>query len=122
MICDNDNKGKEFISQVKKRGLIQAEIDELVRALLGEGTDLEMFLVQNGFRSEYLEIFDDKNVKLTKKEGDAGFDEEIISFLRKNKTAYVIDLIEKLRMKNADKSRVPQFFEETIKKIVAMVA
>ncbi|MBM4275318.1 MAG: DUF2813 domain-containing protein [Deltaproteobacteria bacterium] len=122
MICDNDDEGQKFISQVKKRGLIQAEIDGLVHALPGEGTDLEMFLVQNGFRSEYLEIFGDKNVKLTKNEGDAGLDEEMVSVLRRNKTAFVIALIEKLRMKNSDKSRVPQFFEETINKIVAKVA
>jgi len=119
MVCDNDDEGKKFIKQVKDRGLADEEINALVRPLPGDGVDLEMFLVKNWFTQEYIQILAERNVRLSKKEGELGFEDEIVSKLQTDKTGYAIALIEKLRAVFADKSRVPQFLETAIKDIIA---
>jgi len=119
MVCDNDNEGKNFIKQVKSRGLTDEAINELVRPLPGEDVDLEMFLVKNGFTQEYIQILAERNVSLTRKEGEVELEDEIASRIRADKTGYTIALIEKLRAAGADKLRVPPFLEAAIKDIIA---
>ncbi|MBC8420634.1 MAG: AAA family ATPase [Desulfobacterales bacterium] len=121
MVCDNDAAGKDFVKQVRKRGLTDGEIKELVRPLPGDGVDLEMFLVKSGFDREYVEILLERNVSLTKKMGDAGFEDELAASIRKDKTGYAIALIEKLRAEGADQSRVPQLLGLAVKDIIAKV-
>jgi len=94
MVCDNDDGGKDFIKQVKKRGLTNGEMKELVRPLPGDGVDLEMFLVKSGFDREYVQILVERNVSLTKKMGALGFEDELAASIRKDKTGYAIALIE----------------------------
>jgi putative ATP-dependent endonuclease of OLD family len=119
MVCDNDDEGNKFIKQVKGRGLTDREINELIRPLPGKDVDLEMFLVKNGFSKEYVQIFAERNVSLSKKEGELGFEDEIASKIGKNKTGYTIALIEKLRAAGADKSRVPKFLGTAIEDVIA---
>ncbi len=119
MICDNDVAGKDFIEQVKKRGLTNEEIKELVRPLPGDGVDLEMFLVKSGFDREYVQILVERNVSLTKKKGDSGFEDELATSIGKDKLGYAIVLIEKLRAEGADQSRVPKFLGLAVKDIMA---
>ena len=121
MICDNDDAGKDFIKQVKSRGLTDEEIKELVRALPGEGVDLEIFLVKNGFIKEYIEILAERKASLTKKQGESGYEDEVVSKIRadKDKKGYTISLIEKLRAAEADAARVPQFFATAINDVIA---
>jgi len=114
MVCDNDDEGRKFIKQVKDRGLTDEEINELVRLLPGEEVDLEMFLVKNGFAQEYIQIFAERNVSLSKKQSEEGFEDEIASIIRKDKTRYTVALIERLRATGADMSRVPQFLKKAI--------
>lgn len=121
MVCDNDDAGKNFVEQVEKRGLTNGEVKELVRLLPGDGVDLEMFLVKSGFDREYVQILLERNVSLTKKMGDAGFEDELAASIRKDKTGYAIALIEKLRAEGADQSRVPQFLGLAVKDIIAKV-
>jgi len=121
MVCDNDDEGRKFIKQVKDRGLTDGEISELVRPLPGKEVDLEMFLMKNGFAPEYTQILAERNVSLSKKEGEVGFEDEIASRIGKDKTGYIIALIEKLRAAGADKSRVPRFLDLVIKDIIAKV-
>jgi putative ATP-dependent endonuclease of OLD family len=61
MVCDNDDAGKGFIKQVKSRGLTNGEIKKLVQVLPGENTDLELFLVKNGFMEEYIQILEERH-------------------------------------------------------------
>jgi len=119
MICDNDGAGKNFTKEVKNRGLTDEELNELVRPLPEEGMDLELFLVKKGFSQEYLQILKDRNIKLTKREDEDGFEDEIASKIRNDKTGYAIALIEKLREAGADKSRVPEFLATVIEGIIA---
>ena len=121
MICDNDNEGNKFIKQVKDRGLIDEEINELIRSLPEKEMDLELFLVKNGFALEYRQILTERNVSLSKKEAEVGFKDEIASKIRTDKTGYTIALIEKLRSVGADESRVPEFLGTAIKDIIAKV-
>ena len=121
MICDNDSEGQKFIKQVKDRGLTQEQCTELVRPLPGTDVNLEKFLVNNGFAEEYRQILQERNVNLTAKEGETGFEDEIVSRIStdKDKTGYTTALIEKLRAAGADESRVPQFLSTAINDIIA---
>jgi len=121
MVCDNDDEGQKFIRQVKKRGLTDEEIKELVRPLPGDGVDLEMFLVKSGFVQEYVQILAERNISLTKKKGDAGFEGELAAIIGNDKMGHAIALIEKLRAKGVDQSRVPQFLGQAVKDIIAKV-
>ena len=121
MLCDNDSGGKKFIKQVKDCGITQEECNELVRPLPGKDVNLERFLVNNGFAEEYRQILEERRVRLTTKEGETGFENEIISLISADKTDYTIALIEKLRAAGADESRVPQFLSTAIDDIVAKV-
>ena len=122
MVCDNDSEGEKFIKQVKDRGLTQEECSELVRPLPGKDVNLEKFLVNNGFAGEYRQILEERKVNLTTKEGEAEFEDEIISLIGTDKTGYTTALIEKLRAAGADESRVPQFFSTAINDIIAKTA
>ena len=122
MVCDNDSEGEKFIKQVKDRGLTQEECSELVRPLPGKDVNLEKFLVNNGFAGEYRQILEERKVNLTTKEGEAEFEDEIISLIGTDKTGYTTALIEKLRAAGADESRVPQFFSTAINNIIAKTA
>lgn len=119
MVCDNDDRGKKYTTQVKDRGLTDGEVKELVRPLPGEGTDLETFLVKNGFAQEYRQILLERSVKLTKKKGEAGFEDEIATKVRTDKKGYTLALIEALRQAGADKSRVPPFLYTAIEDAIA---
>ena len=121
MICDNDDEGQKFIRQVKKRGLTDKEIRELVRPLRGDGVDLEMFLVKRGFDQEYVQILAERNISPTKKKGDAGFEDELAASIRNDKVGYAIALIEKLQAEGADQSRVPQFLDRAIQDVISKV-
>jgi len=121
MFCDNDQAGRDFIDQIQKRGFTKDELKDLCTLLPDEEHDLEMSLVSNGFLSEYIEILSDRNIALSKSEGDEGFEEEVAQKLRTDKPGYALSLIEKLRTKNADNSRVPDFFKHIIERIIAKV-
>ena len=118
MISDNDQQYKNAIKELSNRCVSDAEIKTLVRPLGDEGVDLEKFLFLNGFKDDYLEILLERRIELEKKAGDAGFDEEIIAKIRKEKTLYTIDLIRKLRLSNAGIERVPTLFQDLINDIV----
>jgi putative ATP-dependent endonuclease of OLD family len=119
MLCDNDNAGKEYVNQIKNRGITPTEIKELVRLLPGEGVDFEMFLIRNGFAQEYKEILLERSMNLSKDETEEGYHNEIASAIRKDKTSYAIALIEKLRAGRAGVSRVPEFLAKLITDIIA---
>ena len=121
MVCDNDSEGEEFIKQVKNRGLSEGECKELIRPLPGEDVNLEKFLVKNGFTEEYRQILEERKVCLTTKEGEAGFEDEIVSLIsakNADKTGYTMTLIEKLRAAGVNESRVPQFLSTAINDII----
>jgi len=117
MVCDNDPEGKRFVEQVKKCGLADQTIEESIRPLPKDGEDLEMFLLNNGFMKEYIQILAEQKVILSLREGEKGFEDEIASMIKNDKTYNMIALICKLRMMGADKSRVPSFFEKTLNDI-----
>jgi putative ATP-dependent endonuclease of OLD family len=121
LIHDNDEAGKKFVKEIKNHELPDAYLDSRIRALPTPNTDIELFLVKNGFAAEYMQVLADRKVTLAKKPGEAGFDEELASKLRGDKTGITIALIARLRAGGANESRVPQFFKIAINDIVAMV-
>jgi len=121
MFCDNDQEGHKFIDQIKKRGFNDDELTDLAKLLPPEEYDLEMFLVSNGFLSDYIEILSDRNISLSKSKGDEGFEEEVAKKLRSDKTGYALSLIEKLRARRADELCIPDFFKNIIEGIIEKV-
>jgi putative ATP-dependent endonuclease of OLD family len=121
MTCDSDDAGKNFIESVKNRGVSDLIIAEWVYPLSPDGTDLEMFLAKNGYRTEYMQILANNNIKLTKKPEDEDFDEELVEKIQPRKTEHTIALIQMLKANNIKADRVPKFYSDLINKIAAKV-
>jgi putative ATP-dependent endonuclease of OLD family len=118
MLCDNDSGRAGFVGQVQNRGLTDTELNELIRPLPGDGMDWETFLVRHGFVQEFREILAERSVALTKSKDETGFEDELVSKVKADKTGYALALIEKLRDISADASRVPQFLKTAIEDII----
>ena len=99
--------------------MTRQEVNDLAQLIPDANADLETFLTKNGFTAEYEEILAERHVALTKKAGDAGYENEVAEDIKKDKTGAMLRLIEKLRAKNADTSRVPAFFAKLIKDLIA---
>lgn len=119
LVCDNDDAGEGFIKQVEACGLLPTEITTLARRLPEKNMDLELFLVKNGFEQEYLQIFSEQKIVLSKKKGEVSYEDEIASKIRTEKTEFIVALIEKLRAANSDAKRVPPFLAAIINDIIA---
>jgi putative ATP-dependent endonuclease of OLD family len=119
MLCDNDSAREGFVRQVQNRGVTDAELSELVHPLPGDGVDWEMFLVRYGFIQEFREMLAERSVALAKRESESGFEDEIASEVKADKTGYALALVEKLRDLSADASRVPPFLQTVIENIIA---
>lgn len=120
LLCDNDEEGNKYINSIKKLVNITGEKEkDLLRALPEKGADFEMFLVKNGFHEKYEAILSGKGIKLTRKCGDAGYDEELANNIRKNKTECTNELIRISRESGATSDQVPVFFANAIKDIIA---
>lgn len=120
LICDNDQGGKDIIKQIPGQGILEEELKKIVRCLPIEGADIEMYLLKNGFSTEYMQIMSDKGIKLSRQQGETGFVDEILAIIREHKIEYMSALIEKLYGAKADSSRVPEFLKTAIKDIIAM--
>jgi len=114
MFCDNDDEGRKFYRQIKKLGFTDDKMDKLFNPLPGEGTDLEAFLVNNGFKEEYQEIITENNGNFSKSEDEPGYEKEFIEEIRGLKPDHASYLIEKLKASEADETRVPEFFKNII--------
>jgi len=122
MVCDNDSGGKDFIRQVRDRGLTDEAIEKLVHMLPGdEGTDLESFLVQNGFIDEYLQILHDDVIDIIKSKEEPGFKDALSEKIRAHKVTYARMLIETLQTSGANESRVPAFIHEVLNHLFARI-
>jgi putative ATP-dependent endonuclease of OLD family len=119
MLSDSDKAGKDYIEQARKRGLTTEEMECFVRKLPIENTDLEMYLIKNGFEREYMDILGERGKRFGKKSGEVGFEEEIAAEIRKEKLEYTYALIEKLKVSGVDQSRIPQFFKSAINDLIA---
>jgi putative ATP-dependent endonuclease of OLD family len=121
LVCDNDDEGMKFLQQIKNRDLPAAEFTQRVRPLPTPDTGVELFLVKHGLAPEYVEILAERKVPFAKKQGDAGFEEELAAAIQKDKTGMTIALIEKLRAERANQAKIPQFFATALADILAMV-
>jgi putative ATP-dependent endonuclease of OLD family len=58
MLCDSDDAGNSYMSEVSKLGFTDDTLQELAYQFPRQGTDLETFLVENGFAEYYVSIFE----------------------------------------------------------------
>lgn len=118
LICDNDSAKDKFVQQLVRANIDPKLIADNVRWLTAG--NLEEFLVKNGFAADYAAILDAYGERLTKKQGEHGFEDEIAEKLGHHKPEHVIALIERLRGVG-DAARVPAIFATAIKDLVGMV-
>jgi len=118
MLCDNDEAGKGFISQLEKRGITGDLLKEQGRPLPSDGMTLEKYLLLNGFKTEFVSILNGRGIRLTKTPEEPGFLDDIVTELEKTKTESALALVEKLRKDKADASRIPPFFTQAINDII----
>ncbi len=122
MFCDNDEGGLKFLKQVEGYGITTEEIKKLVLPIPEEKSDLEMFLIKNGFMQDYLEILSKHKISLTIDQTDPEFYNMLASEIKKDKIGYMNELIEKLRENKINSSRIPVFFSNIISDIVSKAA
>ncbi|NJN78857.1 MAG: AAA family ATPase [Saprospiraceae bacterium] len=56
LLSDNDQAYRDTINELNGREIPQSDIDNYVNTYPTENTDFELFLYQNGFKDDYLEI------------------------------------------------------------------
>jgi putative ATP-dependent endonuclease of OLD family len=117
MICDTDPAGEGYKTEVKKRGFSDVEIQMRIKSYPETGLDIESFLIKNGFLPEYLELIASRNKSISRSSGDEGYEKEIVDIIQKDKLGYMLDLIDLLKRKGMDSSRIPPFFIDPINKI-----
>jgi putative ATP-dependent endonuclease of the OLD family len=120
MICDNDQGGKDFIRQIQNRGVVEPEFSHFVRPLPAEETDLELFLIKNGFKHFYEKLLADRGIEFETDKKDPDYDRKLADIVQKDKTGICISMIERLRIAGVEKDIVPAFFQKAINDIVAM--
>ncbi len=117
MICDTDPAGEGYKTEVKKRGFSDSEIQMRIKSYPESDLDIELFLIRNGFLPEYLELITLRNKTISRSSGDEGYEKEILDIIQNDKTGYMLDLIDLLKRKGMDSSRIPPFFIDPINKI-----
>lgn len=120
MFCDNDKAGKDYIKKINEFGYTATQMGDLTNPLPGTNTDLEIFLIKNGFKNEYQEIISDNNITMSTSEGDSGYEAELIDNIKDLKPDHASYLIEKLKKSEADESRVPPFFRDIIEDVFGL--
>jgi len=120
MMCDNDEQGTNSIKEVKNRGVSEDQIKTAVRLWPNSCKDLEEFLIKNSFVDEYAELIASNGNTLINKPGDADYENEILTTIRKDKIGYAYGLISKLREKDMQRDRVPGFLSDLVKDSVAL--
>jgi putative ATP-dependent endonuclease of OLD family len=120
MVSDADGAGQGYVKAAGAKCSTPAEAADRARPL--PELDLELFLVKNGFAVEYHGILTAQGVALTKKPDDSGSHEEIAGYARSRKTECATALIHALRSSGAGASRVPKFFADAIRDIIAKAA
>jgi putative ATP-dependent endonuclease of OLD family len=118
MICDTDQAGLGYIENLRDRGFSEEEIADRAFNYPEKDTDIELFLINNGFEPEYLELFKRKGVKVENDPGDEDLKNEIAGILRGDKIEYMRALINLLKEREMDASRIPEFFKNSINKII----
>jgi putative ATP-dependent endonuclease of OLD family len=116
MLTDSDDAGKGYASQAKDRGLTDEEMNDLVRMIPIDNTDLETYLASCGFLSEYIEILKERLSKQGMKVNDDRSPQWVKENVKEEKISTMIALIAKLRSNNhkETRDRIPKFFEDAI--------
>ncbi len=107
-VFDGDEQGKAYVSRIEKRGFQKDELAKRCRH--HPDGNLEEQLVADGMGPELRRVLGEIEI-----EGAHQLDgEELVSKLRKGKTAYAARLAEKLRSEPSLADRMPKAFQEAI--------
>jgi putative ATP-dependent endonuclease of the OLD family len=117
LLTDNDDQGESTISQIKKIGYKQEEIDDFVSILPQK--DFETFLTYNGFHNEYKIIATERGYTI--KEDQMGLidKDELATIIKKDKVGNANRLVELLKGKNMTQERVPFLIKNLIERCVS---
>lgn len=120
MLCDNDEQGKNSIKEVTNRGVSEQQSATAIRLWPSSCVDLEEYLIKNGFIVEYAELISGNGKKLKNKPSDAEYEKEVLKIVHDDKVGYAYGLITKLREKDMQEDRVPEFLSALVKDSVAL--
>jgi len=114
LICDKDQGGDDHMKAAEERADTGKDFN--FRATQLPQGDLEEYLVTS---SDFREELDSIAVELGSESSvDSATDEELIAFLRENKTAYAAALANRLRASENEHLAVPDAISEAIQKAV----
>ncbi len=119
LLCDDDEAGKKYAKGIADLGYPAAIFPELVRPIPLANADFERFLASSDLLPEIEKVLADHKVVVRTKKGIAGYEEEVAELLRRGKTEYILALVRTLRDAKVKADRVPEYFVNSIKHIIA---
>jgi putative ATP-dependent endonuclease of the OLD family len=118
LISDNDAQGESTLSQIKKIGYIEEEIEQLVSMLPQK--DFETYLAHQGFSDEYKAIARENGYNISVDELGYTDNDELAEEIKKDKVGNANRLVEILNERNCDSERVPRLIKDLIERCVSI--
>ena len=120
LVCDGDDESARFVSQIKNRGIEEAEIARRV-TIHDSGEDLELFLIRNGFEEECIRVVNHRGIEFPLSRDDPYFESRLADAMRRDKVQCATDLVGELMRCGADATRVPEVIRQLIDKLTGEV-
>lgn len=118
LISDKDAQGESTLSQIKKIGYIEEEIEQLVSMLPQK--DFETYLAHQGFSDEYKAIVRENGYNISEDKLRHIDNDELAEEIKKDKVGNANRLVEILNERNCDSERVPQLIKDLIERCVSI--
>ncbi|WP_449621702.1 ATP-dependent nuclease [Robertmurraya sp. Marseille-Q9965] len=118
LLSDNDSQGDSTLTQIKKVGYKQEEIDNLVSILPQK--DFETYLSYNGFSEEFKIIAKENGYTIEEDELGLIDKDGLTEVIQKDKVGNANRLVEILKEKKCEKDRVPELIEKLIERCVSI--
>ncbi|PYE49277.1 AAA family ATPase [Paenibacillus barcinonensis] len=117
LLSDNDAQGEGTLEQLKKLNYTEEEIDALTTLL--PHIDFETYLANEGFTEEYLQIASENGFEILPDDLGIVDKRELALIIQKDKVGNARRLVDILKGKNSDNSRVPELIKTMIERCVS---
>lgn len=118
LISDDDDQGESTVSQIKKIGYNEEEIEQLVSMLPQK--DFETYLAHQGFFDEYKDIVLENERHTNQDELWTTDHDKLAEKIKKDKVGNANRLVEILNEREFNEERVPQLIKDIIERCVSI--
>ncbi|WP_433708695.1 ATP-dependent nuclease [Paenibacillus illinoisensis] len=117
LLSDNDTQGEGTLEQLQKLSYSKEEIDSYTTLL--PHVDFETYLVHEGFEEEYLAIAQENGHEIEPDSLGIINKLDLVRIIQKDKVGNARRLVDILKSKNSDRSRVPELIKTMIERCVS---